>query len=131
MGDIALKKSSRATLKYTFPWYIPESKTHATFCILLVQKSIICEDVIMYFKYTITILKVYLAYTFFTQQQYTFSTLCCVLKVYLFSMRLARLLYTCNVKYSNFFSFYRKISYLVYLKFYAQVISYESSHLKL
>ena len=67
----------------------------------LVQKSIICEDVIMYFKYTITILKVYLAYTFFTQQQYTFSTLCCVLKVYLFSMRLGRLLYTCNVKYST------------------------------
>ena len=77
----------------------------------------------MYFKYTITILKVYLEYTFFTQQQYTFSTLCCVLKVYLFSMRLARLLYACNVKYSNFFSFYRKISYLVYLKFYAKDIS--------
>ena len=71
----------------------------------------------------LTMLKVYLEYTFFTQQQYTFSTLCCVLKVYLFSMRLARLLYTCNVKYSNFFSFYRKISYLVYLKFYAKDIS--------
>ena len=37
-----------------------------------------------------------------------------------------------NVKYSKFFlNFYRKISYLVYLKFYAKVISYESSHLKL